>query len=232
MRYFLTFILAIIFEVSFAQNFSYPSLKSKGQSLIDFVPGDWTILDSAYGDLNNDRVKDAAIILQYKDSITLVSNEEDTVLTQPRILVILFKNRINNSLELIEQNNSFILKHDNSAMDDPYQELLINKAVLELKFNLFYNMGSWYVTSAAYKFRYQQGQFVLIGTDKFSIHRATLDFENYSYNFLTKKRSLTKGNYSTGTKKTTWKALNISSHKTLRSFAKPFSWEVENDIFL
>ena len=196
------------------------------------MPISWTILDSAYGDLNKDGIKDAAIILQHKDSVSVINGLQDTVLTQPRILIILFKNRFDSSFALIEQRSSFILKHDNSAMDDPYQEMAIKNGVPEIKFHLFYNMGSWYLTNSAYKFRYQQHQFVLIGADNFSFHRATQDFEDYSYNFLTKKRVLTKGNDDKGTKKTTLKSLNIATLKTLKTFTEPFTWEVETDIYL
>jgi len=86
--------------------------------------------------------------------------------------------------------------------------------------------------NSAYKFRYQQHQFVLIGADNFSFHRATQDFEDYSYNFLTNKRVLTKGNDDKGTKKTTLKSLNIATLKTLKTFTEPFTWEVETDIYL
>lgn len=232
MRHLLTFILTICFGVAFGQDFAYPSIKSTGQNISDFVPTGWTILDSAYGDLNKDGTKDVAIIIQHIDSILLVNSLEDTVLTQPRILLILFRKPADKSYELIEQSNSFILKHDNPTMDDPYQEMTINNGILVVRFHLFYNMGSWYVTNAVYKFRYQQGQFVLIGADNSSFHRATHDFEDYSYNFLTKKRALTKGNDNKGTKKTTWKSLNISQLKTLKTFVEPFTWEVEADLYL
>lgn len=167
------------------------------------MPISWKILDSAYGDLNKDGIKDVAIILQHKDSVSIINGLQGAVLTQPRILIILFKNHFDRSFALIEQSSSFILKHDNSAMDDPYQEMTIKNGVLEIKFHLFYNMSSWYVTNSAYKFRYQQHQFVLIGADNFFFHRVTQDFEDYSYNFLTNKRVLTKGNDNKGTKKTT-----------------------------
>src|SRR4030095_1186015 len=134
------------------------------------------------------------------DSIAVVKDVEDTVITQPRILIILFKNRADNSFELVQQSNSFILMHDSPTMDDPFHELNIYAGILEIKFRLFYNIGGWYASTASYKFRYQKQEFILIGADYFSIHRATMDFEEYSYNFLTKKRSLTKGNEEKGTK--------------------------------
>ena len=232
MRPILIFILTFISAFLFGQGFSYPSITTKGKQVKDFIPAGWMILDSARGDLNKDNLPDAAIILQHKDSISIVKDIEDTVIIRPRILILLFKNKADNSFELIQQSNSFILMHDSPAMDDPFDELNIYAGILEIKFRLFYNMGSWYVSTASYKFRYQKGEFVLIGADSFSLHRATMDFEEYSYNFLTKKRNLTKGNESTGKKKTMWKALGISPLKTLKTFTEPFTWEIEPDKYL
>lgn len=232
MRHILTFILTFYFGVSHGQDFSYPSIKSTGQSVTDFVPAGWTILDSAYGDLNKDGSKDAAIVIQHRDSVSLVNSLEDTVLTQPRILILLFKNSANNKFTLIEQSNSFILMHDNSIMDDPYQGINIDKGILKIDFHLLYNMGSWYSTSSTYKFRFDRTTFVLIGADLSTIHRATLDYEDYSFNFLTKKRSYTKGNDQSGKKQTTRKILSLTSLKTFKTFKEPYSWEIEADINL
>ncbi|MBS1670034.1 MAG: hypothetical protein JST94_01015 [Bacteroidetes bacterium] len=224
--------MTFYFGVSYGQNFSYPSIKSTGQSITDFVPAGWTILDSAFGDLNKDGIKDAAIVIQHRDSISMVNSLDDTVLTQPRILIVLFKSAANNKFTLTEQSNSFILKHDNSIMDDPYQGITIDKGILKIDFHLFYNMGSWYSTSSTYKFRFDRKTFVLIGADLSTIHRATLDYEDYSYNFLSKKRSYTKGNDQSGTKKTTLKTVALTSLKTFKTFKEPYSWEIETDINL
>ena len=113
-------------------------------------------------------------------------------------MLLLFRNRANNKLSVIEQSNSFILKHDNSIMDDPYQGIAIDKGVLNIDFHLFYSMGSWYSTSSTYKFRYEGKGFILIGADLSTIHRGTLDYDDYSYNFLTKKKSYIKGNEEKG----------------------------------
>lgn len=234
MRSFLTLISSLVIVLSYGQGFSYPIVNQSGQSIEDFVPIGWTILNNVTGDLNRDKLTDVVIILQHKDSVLLAKSDdiEDTVLTQPRILIVLFRTSSGNNFYLVEQNNSFILSHDNPTMDDPYQGVKIYKGFLQIDFHLFYNMGSWYTTSSSYKFRYQDKQFILIGADYSSIHRATLDFEDYSYNFLTKRRSLTKGNDKKRTKKVYWKTLNIQIPKTLATFNMPYSWEVETDIYL
>lgn len=234
MRQFLTLLLFFAIKSS-AQSFTYPVIKQSGLSINDFIPKAWTILDSTSGDLNKDNLNDYALVLQHADSVTMVKTEDgeqDTVITQPRMLLILFKDPSGNALNRIEQNNSFILNHDNPDMDDPYQSIKIDKGILQIDFRLFYNMGSWYVNTATYKFRYQNNQFTLIGADNKSFHRASHDFEEYSYNFLTRKRSLTTGNDEKGTKKTEWKTFNLTTPKTLKTFPRPFTWEVEESVYL
>jgi len=232
MRLIIIFILAIYFNNVNGQSFTYPSINSTGQKIIDFAPPGWTILDSAYGDLNNDGIKDAAVVIQYRDSISMINSLEDTVLTQPRILLLFFKNASTQLFNLIEQSNSFILKHDNSHMDDPYQGIIIRNGNVEINFHLFYNMGSWYSTSSTYKFRFYKHSFALIGADISTIHRATLDYQDDSYNFLTNTSIHTTGNDQTGTRKTTRKKFHPSTLKIFKTFKEPYSWEIENDITL
>ena len=231
MRPVLTTIFLFSIGLSFGQDFSYPTITSKGHNLNDFVPNGWTIIDSAKGDLNKDGIADAVVILQHLDSVTLIKLG-DTVITQPRILLVLFKTYSDKLFHLIERSNTFISSHDNSIMDDPYQGLTIEKGILKIDFRLFYNAGGWYTSSSTYKFRYDNRKFALIGADLFTIHRATLEYEDYSYNFLTNKKRYTKGNDQTGTKKTTFKRLAFIKPMTFKTFIEPYSWEIENDIYL
>ena len=189
------------------------------------------MLDSASGDLNRDGKADIAMVIQHEDSVLSVNGFGDTVLTNPRILLVLFRDKDQKGYTLAEQNNSFILNHDDPIMDDPFEEIGIKKGVLELRFRLFYSMGSWYVNVAIYKFRYQANSFALIGAEKLSFHRATHEFEEYSYNFLTKKRVVSKGNDMKGTRKTIKESFALPELKTLQTFEKPFTWEFnESDI--
>jgi hypothetical protein len=209
------------------RTFSYPELPAYGKSIDDFTPAGWEVLASDSGDLDNNKSTDIAVVLQHSDSIPV-----DGALTQPRVLAIVFKDSKNNRYNLIEQSNTFILKHDNQGMDDPFTGISIEKGILQISFSLFYNMGSWSMTGAVYKFRYQGKEFVLIGADKNVYMRNTGNSEDYSYNFLSKKRRLIKGNGSEDSEvkdDTAWSTVEIDELKTLKTFEAPFSWEVDGE---
>jgi hypothetical protein len=243
MKPLLATILLLQLSLVFGQDFSYPTIKNEGETITNFIPKGWTVRDSASGDLNNDNNKDYAVILQRKDSVTILKEEDDftdTIITQPRILIILFRNNSSNKYQLVEQSNSFILNHDNPTMEDPYKSMKIEKGILQINFYLFYNMGSWLVTNTSYKFRYQHNAFVLIGAENYNFHRTTLDYENYSFNFLTNNWSVTKGNsnsdkgndHSEEKQKCERYILELTELKTFKTFKQPYTWEVINGVYL
>jgi hypothetical protein len=221
------------FAVSKAQDYTYPEIKKEGKKIADFIPQGWTLLDSAYGDLNKDNLDDLVIILQGNDSILSISDYglyTDTTTSQPRILAIFFYNNSSKKYELIEQNNSFISTHDNPEAADPYESMLISNEVLSINFQIFYYSGSWVMSNTSYKFRYQNNEFLLIGADDNSMNRGSHDFENYSFNFLAKKWSKSVGNDTIDQKpKQEFHTLDLKTLKTLKTLDKPGTWEVLPD---
>ncbi|HEY5391770.1 MAG TPA: hypothetical protein VIJ57_06625 [Hanamia sp.] len=235
MKILATLFLILIFEVSSGQSFYYPLIKPIGNSIQDFVPNGWEILKSTKGDLNSDKYNDFVLVLQHRDSVSLIKNEDDypdTVITQPRILVIAFFNNATKLYDLIEQSNSFILSYDNPSMDDPFQNISIVNQILQIDFSIFYNMGSWETSTNSYKFRFQDNKFKLIGADYNSTMRNTGERKDRSYNFLTKKVKVTTGNIENDQQKIRWKQFNCKELKNFKNFTQPFTWEVEKDFFI
>ena len=238
MRLLITCISFLILSETFGQNFTYPIIKPTGHSITEFIPPGWIALDSAIGDLNNDKLADLALIIQSKDSVTITKSQDgslDTVITQPRILLIAFKATIDDQYFLVEQNNSFILNHDDPIMDDPYQTLEINNRILQIGFHIWQSMGSYTVTNTKYKFRYQSKEFVLVGADDNSYSRSTGEIDDYSYNFLAKKVKISSGDNISGDsekRKVKWKSIDIKKLKTLKTFKQPYTWEVMPDFYL
>lgn len=225
------------FATSWGQDSIYPSIYKEGKKIADFVPAGWTVLDSAYGDLNNDNKNDLAVIFQGKDSIENIMEYEDgledSTASQPRILAIFFYNSSTQKYQLIEQNNSFILNHYAANMEDPYKSMEIDKRVLSLKFEIFDYTASLFMTTLTYKLRYQNIDFVLIGAENYTVDRGTSDYENSSFNFLSKKWSMTKGNVlKDGPAKVEWHTLDLKELKTLKTIGKPNTWEIIQGTFL
>ena len=232
MRILLTIIFLLHFGFVFGQNFSYPSINMQAKDINNFIPNNWKLLDSAQGDLNKDKQTDLALILQYKDSISIVNKDDDSIVTQPRILIILLYDPTTNQYQLVEKSNSFILYHDDPNMEDPYQDISINSGILKIDFSFFMFSGGWGMYHNSYKFRFQDTSFVLIGADESYVHRATGESEDRSYNFLTKKVKVSTGTISSDKQKVIWRTIDLKEQKTLKTFKEPFSWEVEKDFYL
>ncbi len=233
--------LAVLIIAGYAtvngQSFEYPKIAGSKSSVQELLPLEWNMRDSVSGDLNGDSYPDLVLVLQYKDSVKVKKNVpvigSETVITQPRILLIVFKNPDTRLYDVKEQSNTFILTDDNPNIEDPYQSVSITKGIINISFQLFSNFGSYSVTNTTYKFRFQNNQFVLIGADNYVISRSTLDFEECSYNFLSAKWSLKKGNEENNVKaKSSIYPLNIDGLKTFKTFMQPYSWEIRKNIFL
>ncbi len=197
-----------------------------------FIPKGWIVLQKATGDLNKDNQQDLALVIQDTDKKNILINHElgvDTLDANPRSLMVFFKDSLAGGYHLVTKNDSFILKHDDPVMDDPFAGLEIIKGSLKLSFRLWYSAGSWYTTGASYLFRYQNKDFTLIGAETNTFHRATGESTACSVNFLTKKYSITTGNEFDEKIKpqTTWKTFRLQNMKTITTFVKPFSWDLE-----
>lgn len=214
----------------------YPPLRKEAAKCEDFVPKNWEITGKASGDLNQDRAPDCVLVIKGRNPKFFNKNEGPGTKiydTNPRILVIAFKTGEKNQYELARQSNSFIVAPDSPTMSEPFQEVAIKNGVLQLAFEQWSSAGSWGMAHMSYKFRFQDGEFVLIGADKTESMRNTGEMEIRSYNFLTRKVRIETGNFSSDKKgKVKWRAFKLEKLKTFDTFKAPFEWEVEPDFYL
>ena len=227
------------FQHVFSQDFNrprksdYPNLPKSGKSINDFVPKDWETVGKAAGDLNGDKIEDCALVIKAKFSKFLNKNDglgSETFDTNPRILVILFKDK--DGYKIAKQSNTFIVAPDSPTNTEPFQDVKIKNGVLELSFELFSSAGSWSMTSASYRFKFRNGEFVLIGADKTDSMRNSGEMESRSYNFLTSKLKVSTGSFSSDRQKVRWKTYKLKKLKTLNTFKAPFSWKIGPDYYL
>jgi hypothetical protein len=214
----------------------YPVIAKNAPTVAGFIPVGYKLVKSVTGDLNGDKVPDAAVHIMGTSKQFLNKNEGlggDIYDTNPRILVILFRDKPNGGYSLAEQSNTFIIAPYSPVSTEPFQDMSIRKGVLEISFELWQSAGGWGATNASYKFKFTGGEFSLIGADSMDYQRNSGDSETRSYNFLTNRLRITKGSMSSDKPgKVRWKTLKKQKLKTFETFPIPFEWEIEPDVFL
>lgn len=212
------------------ENNSSSEASNHVKEIKDFIPENWKVVRQVNGDLNKDNIEDIALVIQNTDKNNIIINKEmgvDTLDKNPRALVILFKDPSTNGYNLIAKNDSFILSHEDPEMSDPFSNIIIEKGVLKIYFQLFYNAGSWETTSNTYVFRYQNNEFELMGAENTVFDRSSHESTKYSINFSTKKYSVSVSNIDDEKVKTGWKKFEMPELKTLTSIPKPFTWNLD-----
>ena len=191
MKYILTVLIITLLAIQADGQFKgYPQLPHHAQSLDNFVPDRWELIDNDRGDLNKDGAEDIVFVLQSRDSIP--AEDEDwhwSIPDYPRILGIAFWDSETNGYKLEVQSNEFVITQEgNGAMEEPFQGVGIgSNGTLHFRFGSWYSMGTWYTGTSTYIFRYQNNRFELIGQELTSFHRASHEATNVSINYSTRK---------------------------------------------
>ena len=120
-------------QSAFAQKtFLFPRVKPQGSSIEQLTPTNWTVIETANGDLNADGVDDLAVIFESNKIIdetrTYGDNNSEIIKEthKPRILAIYFKDKTTGNLKLSAHNNDFILRSEEGGkLGDPLQQIAI-----------------------------------------------------------------------------------------------------------
>jgi len=206
------------------QSFPFPTIKKYGKVIKDFIPVNWFIKDSCFGDLNNDSSPDLAFVIQFKDTIEESRPDSSINTGSPRVLIVCLKNNTTGLFDLFIQNNTFIYRYGEGGMDpDPYNKIDISNKVLTISY--IYTRGH-----ADYKFRYQNKDFFLIGAEDGGVDGGQIDF--WDFNFMTKKAKHEWGDMSSEKMNTKWVTLSFKKLRRLREMSIPFSWEILPTVFI
>ena len=176
----------------------YPTdFPEQGNKMEDFVPKHWSAIMKVDGDLNKDGLADTALIVEQENPENIsVTEYNDTLNTNPRALLVLFKQE-NGTYKLAAKNDKGFIEppKESSSLLDPLGEgdINIKNNTLRLRVQYFFSAGSWYITNVEYVFRYQNSHFELIGVETNSFHRATGEETIVSFNLSTNKLETTMG---------------------------------------
>jgi hypothetical protein len=151
-------------------------IESTGQEIP--IPKGYSIIDTTFGDLDNDRQDELAVAFNTK-----VDNEYESV---PRELVIFKKN--NSKWVVWKKSKKALFESlDGGMMGDPFENIDIKKGVLEIS---HYGGSSW-KWGHIDKYRYLNGDFYLVGYSsiegKLCEYWQTVDFNLSTGKIIVKK---------------------------------------------
>lgn len=230
-------LLVFIAPISKAQVFAYPVLNKQIKSIEQIASPQWKAIDTAYGDLNNDKLDDLAIILEYGLPIAehraYGDNETDLIkeFQRPRVLVIYFKNPQSGKYNLVTQNNNFILRaNEGGSLGDPLKKISIADNRLMLKFE----GGADWRWILNYEFKYTNRDWNLVKANNIYYHAFTGEMTNNQYNFAERKKRLISGNLANqdANNLIDEEALIFTNFKTFNTFKKPWTWQISEGNFL
>ncbi|WP_293305423.1 hypothetical protein [Pedobacter sp. UBA5917] len=238
MKIFCFYFLMLSVQIGFAQKtFTFPKIKTQGASIEQFTPANWTLIDKAEGDLNNDALVDLAIVFEYNKAVdetrTYGDNSSEIIkeTQKPRILAIFFKDKSTGAYTLSTQNNDFILRSEEGGkLGDPLQQIAIKDQQLYLRFQ----GGSEWRWELGYTFKFENKDWFLTSAVNLYYNQNNGDMTERVYDFKRRELFTTYGNMHNRdiANQRTSEVLFFSQLRTFKTFKKPWAWEIMPNVYL
>lgn len=177
-----------------------PALAGNTTAFNPWIPKGWKLLTSATGDLNQDGIDDAVLVLEETNRKNLRKNDNlgaPELNLNPRRLLVLF-GKPDGYQKILSRDRILPSEHnaESTCLADPLMEsggISITGGKLIIELGMWLSCGSWGVSQEKYTLRYENERFRLIGADYRDSTRNTGEASETSINFLTGKIKYTHG---------------------------------------
>lgn len=164
-------------------------LKASGNDAASVVPTGW---ESTFktGDLNGDGIADLAIIATPCDKEKMKTRDDGFVYNFNQPVLAIYWGQKDGSYKLFKQYDDVIPVREDEFLSITPSLDINKKGALEISLEFFATAGSWTQPTTTHVFRYQNGDFKLIGKDVFEYERNTGKTVETSDNYLTRRRTV------------------------------------------
>ena len=165
----------------------------EGRTIEEVVPNGWDI-QSATGDLNKDGIEDFVLIVRPNDPAHIKTRDDGFEYNfNPLFLAVYFGSPSG-------VYKRFKVWHDTvSGREDEYTDItnelsITPKGAIDIRVSSWSSMGTAATGGSTYRYRFQSGDFYLIGEESSWLNRMTGEGESTSINYLTGQKEITTGN--------------------------------------
>ena len=182
------------------------SLKKQGTSVEQMVPEGWEHKE-ATGDLNKDGIKDLVVLAKPNFKEKMKTRDDGYEYNfNPYILAIYFGQADGNHQQWKQYEELFPADDEWISVDVDIE--VTERGTLNISTGTFASGGSYGTNQTKYTYRFQNGDFYLIGRESTDMMRNTGEMTTISENYLTWKRQTIKDNaFEESMKKETWSKL-------------------------
>ena len=168
-------------------------LKPQGVSVEDIVPAGWSHQE-AQGDLNKDGIPDLVVVATPDDVENTTTRSDGYVYNFNQPILAIYFGTAQGQFHQWKAYDNVIPGDDSENCHNDVSLEITDRGVIRISIQLFCSAGSYGVSTDTYSFRYQNGDFYLIGMDKEEMQRNTGKITLVSENYLTWKRQTTVSN--------------------------------------
>ena len=202
-------IIAILLMVTFScLNAQAVELKQQGTSVEDIVPAGWLHQESQ-GDLNKDGITDLVVIATPNYEENLLRRDDGYVYNFNQPILAIYFGDAQGLFRQWRQYDNVIPADDNEFCRHDIVLEVTPRNTLRIAIGMWCSAGSYGTSTDTYTYRYQNGDFYLIGKDSEETQRNTGESTIVSENYLTWKRQVSHSNF-TDTKPATEKWSRLS----------------------
>ena len=151
-----SYLVIFFLFISMISNAQCPDLiiPKSGKNIQAFVPQNWFIIDSAYSDFNQDKLKDVVLVLANEKE-----NDENTQDYECNRPVIILQKTNNGYILSAMSKNAVLCKNCGGVFGEPFSGITLNENIL----NINHYAGSNWRWTKNLTFRFQHNTWQLIG---------------------------------------------------------------------